>query len=99
AGIASMGPRLISRGNVTWRRRRPSVARASMGPRLISRGNTAGGGAGGNATVLQWGRGSSAAEMWVQHAGGVVGPGFNGAAAHQPRKWWTVNRTLIGTIC
>ena len=64
-GIASMGPRLFSRGNrlPPWRSSMDD-AQASMGPRLFSRGNWS-----HDAKAcsldgeLQWGRGSSAAEI------------------------------------
>ena len=58
---ASMGPRLCSRG-MCWADRLGSPA-ASMGPRLCSRGNQRRCSGSTRCDVLQWGRGSVAAEM------------------------------------
>ncbi len=86
--LASMGPRLFSRGNGRLHHGRVPAGVASMGPRLFSRGNI---GRGQTALLirgmLQWGRGFSAAEMpsgSVSYA--LTRSRFNGAAAFQPRK-------------
>ncbi len=59
---ASMGPRLVSRGNDRSGGRHHLGPGASMGPRLVSRGNPLGEGESMSFIMLQWGRGSSAAE-------------------------------------
>jgi len=54
--FASMGPRLISRGNEHVPLRRLGHLSASMGPRLISRGNGESKETEKETIMLQWGR-------------------------------------------
>ena len=57
-----MGPRLASRGNMMRSAAGWSGPTASMGPRLASRGNNIGYSEIEIDLLLQWGRGSRAAE-------------------------------------
>ena len=116
---ASMGPRLFSRGRLAGAGRRQcrslgfngaaalqprkgtrswccrSRPRASMGPRLFSRGRLKAWNWACDIVVLQWGRGSSAAEGAPPspRVGIKNDHGFNGAAALQPRKGSISDRT------
>ena len=80
---ASMGPQLVSRGNLwaSWPRTSQSKA-ASMGPQLVSRGNVA-----QPASLrfkffrLQWGRSLLAAEIETAWGSHRRPQSFNGAAA------------------
>ncbi len=115
-GIASMGPRLVSRGNSgrspaahRCRRFNGAAARqprkrredsaggqpylASMGPRLVSRGNNTVTHEVYGSSLLQWGRGSSAAETPSRGRARLRPHRFNGAAARQPRK--RVDRLVV----
>ncbi len=63
ATAPSMGPRLASRGCALYRHRRRRAAAPSMGPRLASRGCFTFSNANGiSFGLLQWGRGSRAAD-------------------------------------
>src|SRR5213592_739488 len=83
---ASMGPRLISRGNGDRSVHARRQVRASMGPRLITRGNVLHGqyymkpvSASMGPRLISRGNPRALAEKCPR-------PGFNGAAADQPRK-------------
>ncbi len=76
---ASMGPRILGRGNVRHRWAAAGGYCASMGPRILGRGNARGSIAIPLQNVLQWGRGFWAAEMPVsampgRGAGASMGP-------------------------
>ena len=62
--LASMGPRLFSRGNLAQGLDVHNASIASMGPRLFSRGNVnALGSLASQGLKLQWGHDFSAVEM------------------------------------
>ena len=86
--IASMGPRLFSRGNFGQRRSGVSQKRRFNGAAAFQPRKRRGVGDDGPPQFgLQWGRGFSAAETRCDD--GTLDhptPGFNGAAAFQPRK-------------
>ena len=68
--LASMGPRLISRGVTDDHGSDRGAPGASMGPRLISRGVVTSGVMRYEPSRLQWGRGSLAAacfQRWTRH--------------------------------
>ena len=84
--LASMGPRHFSRGIMIALLPFWTVGDASMGPRHFSRGIIVPAYLTKNQGQLQWGRGISAAEfshVWLKRH---QPPGFNGAAAFQPRN-------------
>jgi len=81
-----MGPRLASRGNRRRREHTSAGDPASMGPRLASRGNNHPPVDVDYAKMLQWGRGSRAAETTGSSMVPRSCAGFNGAAAREPRK-------------
>ena len=81
-GAAALQPRKVVGEDHT----RAGTVPASMGPRLFSRGRVNVDLLKAARFLLQWGRGSSAAEGEEPHHEQIVEIRFNGAAALQPRK-------------
>ena len=96
-----MGPRLGGRGDVATGGFASALQLASMGPRLGGRGD----GLSPHAedvgvAVLQWGRGSVAAETGEAQAAYAASIGsFNGAAARWPRRPRQASRTVHMWVC
>ena len=89
-GAAALQPRKVKRSENDH-----GARDASMGPRLFSRGRLKAWNWACDIVVLQWGRGSSAAEGAPPspRVGIKNDHGFNGAAALQPRKGSISDRT------
>ena len=85
--VASMGPRLGSRGKIAMPVGFSSTGYASMGPRLGSRGKRANWPSPTvSLVVLQWGRDLEVAERVAFWFVDLVLSGFNGAATWKSRK-------------
>ena len=96
---ASMGPRLLIRGEKANKKAAEEAAKASMGPRLLSRGEAYAAASAPRRDRLQWGRGFSAAERNNAHAAALAAvSGFNGAAASQPRRVEAMNDRDNATV-